>query len=231
MDISWTKSVGEQGLAKGAKGTCRQAVCTCDKYYSLKEKIPNWSANTGVSIRKTGPAEVVQGQVIAYEIPLLRNDSTIPLADFFWRDTLPTNAVRVNRLVTGTFNAPVTYRVIDITNTGREIVIADNLQSTRNNVIEMQPVHLGLAANEFLTELTVLFGQVLAGFMAVETPRVFVDVLPSSHTFLPNGMMFANRVDVGGRVPGSDEWVIGNSTAASTLLNLSPQPVLPRSGF
>jgi len=197
----------------------------------VRVTFPNWSANTGVSIRKTGPAEVMQGQLIAYEIPLLRNDSNIPLADFFWRDILPTNAVRVNRLVTGTFNAPVTYRIIGTTNTGREIVIADNLQSTRNNVIEMLPVSLGLAANEYLTEFTVLFGQVPAGFMAVEAPRVFVDVIPSSHTFLPNGMMFANRVDVGGRVPGSDEWVIGGSTSSSIVANLGTPPVLPRSGW
>jgi len=194
----------------------------------VRVTFPNLSANTGVTIRKVGPLEVMQGHAISYEIAHLRNDSNIPLADFYWRDILPVEAVRVNRLVTGTFNSPARYRIMGKTNTGREIVIADNLQSTRNNVIEMRPVHLGLASNEFVVEFIVLFGQVPAGFMAVEKPRVFVDVLPRTHTILPNGMMFANRVDTGGRVPGSDEWVVGNSTAASTIFGTA---TMPRSGF
>jgi hypothetical protein len=80
-----------------------------------------------------------------------------------------------------------------------------------------------------LIELTVFFGQVPAGFTAVETPRFHVDVLSERQAFLPNGMMFALKADIGGRVPGSDEWVVGNDTWATTLF--SPSRPLPRSGF
>ena len=120
------------------------------------------------------------------------------------------------------------YKVLGRTNKGNEIVIADNLSTTRNNVIELKPVHLGLANDEFLTEFTVYFGQVPAGFTAVDKPRVFVDVLPEAHTLLPNGMMFANKVDIGGRVVGSDEWVIGNSTTATTIFS---NRRIPQSGW
>ena len=198
----------------------------------VRTTFPNFSANVGVTIRKTGPQEAMQGHNIRYEIPIIRNDSTVPLADFFWRDILPTNAVRVDRLVTGTFNHALRYRVLATTNRGNEIVVADNLSTTRNNVIELRPVHLGLAADEYVVEFIVHFGQVPAGFSSVERPRVYVDVLPAHMAHLPNGMMFANRVDVGGRIIGTTEWVIGNSTTATTIFNPNPPPRrIPQSGW
>jgi len=131
-------------------------------------------------------------------------------------------------LVTGTYNAALRYRVLATTNRGNEIVVADNLSTLVNNVIELRPVHLGLAADEYITEIIVFFGQVSAGFTSVERPRIFVDVLSDRQGFLPDGMMFANKVDVGGRVPGTQEWVIGNSTTATTIFN--PRR-MPRSGW
>ena len=88
----------------------------------------------------------------------------------------------------------------------------------------------GLAADEYLREFTVVFGQVPAGFRAVEQPRLYVDVLNASQAFLPNGMMFANRADVGGRVPGSQEWIISNATWSSTVFNPVRQRI-PQSGW
>jgi len=189
---------------------------------------PNLSSNLGVSITKRGPAQAMQGHNIAYDIHNVRNDSTVPLADFYWRDILPVDAVRMDKLVTGTYNANLRYRILATTNQGNTIVVADNLSTLTNNVVEMRPVHLGLAANEYVVNFTLHFGQVPAGFTTVERPRIFVDVLSANQIFLPNGMMFANRVDVGGRVVGTEEWVIGNSTTSTTIFNPNR---LPRSGF
>jgi len=194
----------------------------------VRVNFPNFSANMGVHIRKVGPQEAMQGHNIFYEITAVRNESSTPLADFFWRDVLPTTAVRADRLITGTYSHSLRYRVMARTSRGNEIVVADNLSTLRNNVIELRPVHLGLAANEYITEIILLFGQVPAGFTSVERPRIYVDVLPESHTFLPNGMMFANKVDAGGRIPGTNEWVIGNSTTATTIFN--PRRI-PQSGW
>ena len=195
----------------------------------IRVTFPNFSANMGVTIRKVGPLETMQGHNIFYDITTVRNDSTVPLADFFWRDILPTNAVRADKLVTGTYNHALRYRILATTNRGNELVVADNLSTLSNNVVQLRPVHLGLAADEYLTDITLFFGQVPAGFTAVERPRIYVDVLSERQTVLPDGMMFANKVDVGGRVVGSSEWVIGNSTAATTLF--APSRSLPRSGW
>ena len=197
----------------------------------VKVIFPNFSANLGVTIDKTGPKETMQGHNIFYDIKTVRNDSTVSLGDFFWRDILPVNAVRADKLVTGTFNVSLRYKVLGKTNKGNEIVIADNLSATRNNVIELKPVHLGLAGDEYITEFTVYFGQVPAGFTAVDKPRVYVDVLSEAHALLPNGMMFANKADIGGRVVGSEEFVISNSTVASVIYSPIKNRKIPQSGW
>ena len=169
----------------------------------------------------------MQGQEISYEIRNIRNESTVPLSDFFWRDIIPTDAIRAQRLVTGTFNHSVRYSIHGKTNTGNEFVIADNLLSTRNNVVELGPAHLGLAHGEYLVEFSVIFGQVPAGFMSVESPRLIANVLSHQQANLPNGMIFVNRIDVGGR--HGEEWVISNDTWGTTLF--VPTGRLPQSGW
>ena len=189
----------------------------------VRRNFLNYSANTGVSIRKSGNVEATPGTEICYTIYHVRNESTVPLTDFFWRDIIPTNAVRITRLVTGTYNQNLRYRVIATTNRGDTIVVADNLSTTRNNVIDFSNAALGLRNDEYITSFTLVFGTVRAGFASVEQPQVFVQVLPN----LQDGLEFANRVDIGGRCPHG-EWVIGNSVWRTRVRRLE---TLPRTGF
>jgi uncharacterized repeat protein (TIGR01451 family) len=188
----------------------------------IRHEFLNYSANTGVSIRKTGNEEAMPGDTIRYDIREVRNTSTVPLTDFYWRDVLPVDAVRLNRIVTGTYIQSLTYKIIGTTNRGNTITIADNLSTTRNNVINCAPSALGLQSDEFITTFTLMFGTVRAGFAQVEQPQVFVDVLRT----LPNGYRFANRVDVGGKY--GNEWIIGRSSWTTTIFSNSR---LPRTGY
>ena len=171
----------------------------------------------------------MQSHNINYDVKDIRNESTIPLADFFWRDILPTNAVRADKLVT--YNMQLRYKVMGKTNKGNEIVIADNLVTTKNNVVELKPAHLGLASDEWLVEFSLHFGQVPAGFTMLEMAKVFVDVIPRTMGHLPNGMMFVNKVDVGGKIPGSNEWILNNATSGSTVYNPNIPRKIPQSGW
>ena len=189
----------------------------------VKMDFLNYSANTGVTIRKTGPAETMPGDIIRYDVRMVRNDSTVQLTDFFWRDTLPVDAVRLTRIVTGTYNQSLSYKVMATTNRGDTRVIADNLSSTRNNVIDCSNAALGLRSDEFITSFTFMFGTVKAGFAQVEQPQVYVRVLDT----LPNQYQFANKADVGGKY--GREWVVGNSTCVTTVYK-KPEP-LPRTGW
>jgi len=172
----------------------------------LRYRFYNEPANVGVEVRKTGPVEVMSGQPIVWNITTIANSSTIALSDFFVRDILPTHAVRLDRIFTGTFNQSLRYSIMFRTNLNDTWRVAyDNLSSTTNNALAMSPAALGLRSNEFVTEFMFSFGTVRAGFRSVEAPRIEGTVRDG----LQNGYEFANRVDIGGRT--GSEWVIGNN--------------------
>ena len=189
----------------------------------IKQEFLNYSANTGVHIKKTGPAECMPGNTIRYDIKAVQNTGTVPLTDFYWRDTLPVDAVRLEKIVTGTYNQALQYKVIVTTNKGDTKIIADNLSTTRNNVIDCSNASLGLKNDEYVTSFMFMFGTVKAGFAQVEGPQVYVKVL----TTLQNNYVFANKVDVGGKY--GREWVVGNSTC-TTKVYRKPEK-LPRTGY
>ena len=200
----------------------------------IRATVPNFSSNIAVTIRQTGPAMQSQGQPVIFDIQSVRNESTVPLSDFYWRSTLPAEALRYDRIVTGTYNHALQFRIVGTTNTGRDIVVADQLSTTRQNVVELRPALQGLAANEFLVEITLHFGQVPAGFMMIENARIFTTMIPTSVAVLPNNMEFAHLVDTGGRVVGSDEWALNNHPVGVIVFGTNqaqPAGRIPQSGW
>jgi len=189
----------------------------------IKREFYNYSANTGVTIKKTGNYEAMPGDTITYNIKEVGNTSSVPLTDFFWRDIIPTDAARLTKIVTGTYNQSLKYKVIITTNKGDTRVIADNLSTTVNNVIDCRNAALGLANDEYVTSFTLVFGTVKAGFTKVLEPQVFMTV----KTGLANGYQFANKCDVGGKY--GSEWVVGASSWV-TQVYAKPEK-LPRTGY
>jgi uncharacterized repeat protein (TIGR01451 family) len=189
----------------------------------IKRDFLNYSANTGVTIRKTGNKQAMPGDLIRYDIKEVRNTSTVSLTDFYWRDILPTDAVRLTKIVTGTYNQSIKYKVMATTNKGDTIILADNLSTLKNNVVDCVNAALGLRSDEYITSFALMFGTVKAGFAEVEKPQIYVKVQMN----LPNGYQFANKADVAGKY--GSEWVAGN---AKTVTEIYAQPVkLPRTGF
>ena len=189
----------------------------------IKRDFLNYPANTGVKIRKVGNYEAMPGDLIRYDIKEVSNTSTVPLTDFYWLDMLSTDAVRLNKIVTGTYNQSLKYKILATTNKGETRVIADNLSTTDNNVIDCRDAALGLWGDEYVTSFTLVFGTVKAGFAQVIEPQVFVTVNQN----LPNGYEFANKADIGGKY--SNEWVIGNST---WITSIYAQPIrMPKTGY
>ena len=187
-------------------------------------EVEDESIATGVNIKKTGPAQVVSGQPIQYTMTGIGNTSTVPLSSYYWRDTLP-GQVTLTRLVTGTYNQQLAYKIVYKTNLSGDTyrTLADNLSTTRNYVLDASPTALGLAANEKVTEFMVVFGQVKAGFAQVETPYIHGTVAQN----LANNSSFVNIADVGGLYNG--QWIMGVSRWVTTVY-AKPEP-LPRTGY
>ena len=79
----------------------------------------------------------------------------MPLDSFYWRDTLPTDAVRLDKIITGTYSARLNYKVVFQTNlSNTQRVLADNLNTLQNYTLDASPAALGLASNEYVTQVT-----------------------------------------------------------------------------
>ena len=191
----------------------------------VKVAMTNKALSTNVSIKKTGYAEVMPGQDIRYTFSEIGNNSTTALTSFYWRDTLPVQAVRLNRIFTGTYNAPGNYKVVYKTNlsNGEYRTMYDNLSTAKNYTLDASPVALGLASNEYVTEFMLVFGVVPANFRQVEAPKVDCKVLPT----VKGGGSFTNAADVGGVYNG--QWI--QAVTRWTTKVYGKPPKLPTTGY
>ena len=190
----------------------------------VKTAMTNKSLYTNVSIQKTGYVEVMPGQQIRYDFSGIGNNSTTSLTSFYWRDTLPTQAVRLDKIVTGTYNVPGNYKVVYKTNLNPSYrTMYDKLSTQQNYVLDASKAALGLAANEYVTEFMVSFGVVPANFRQVEAPQVYATV----YVWLTGGSQFVNQADVGGVYNG--QWIMATSRWVTRVYK--PSEPLPRTGY
>ena len=190
----------------------------------VRAAMTNKSLYTNVSIKKTGYTEVMPGQQIRYDFSGIANNSTTSLTSFFWRGTLPTQAVRLDKIVTGTYNVPGNYKVVYKTNLNPNYrTMYDNLSTQQNYVLDASPAALGLASNEVITEFMVVFGVVPANFRQVEAPQVYCNVV----SWLTGGTQFVNQADVGGIYNG--QWIMAASRWVTKVYK--PAQPLPRTGY
>ena len=187
-------------------------------------EVQNTSVSTGVSIKKTGPVQAVPGQPIRYVFSQIKNSSTVALDSFYWRDQLPAQ-VTLSKIVTGSYNQPLSYKVVYKTNlSGDYRTLADNLSTSKVYVLDARPAVLGLAANERVTEVMFVFGNVKAGFAQVETPYIYATV----RSGLANNSGIVNVADVGGLYNG--QWIQAVSRWLTTVYTKT-KVRLPKTGY
>jgi len=188
----------------------------------VRFEVTNKSLTTGVSITKTGPKEIMGGQPVRYTFSGIANTSNVRLDSFYWRDTIPAQ-VRLDTVITGTYNFPGTYKITYRVNGGEYRTLADNLSTSQTYTLAASPAALGLASNERVTEIMFVFGQAPAGFAQVETPYLNCTAVAN----LPANSSFVNIADVGGVYNGT--WVQAISRWVTTVYG-KPTP-LPRTGY
>ena len=187
-------------------------------------EVQDSSVSTGVSIKKTGPVQAVPGQPIRYVFSDIKNSSNVALDSFYWRDQLPAQ-VTLSKIVTGSYNQPLSYKVVYKTNlSGDYRTLADNLSTGKVYVLDARPAVLGLAANERVTEVMFVFGNVKAGFAQVETPYIYA----TARSGLANNASIVNVADVGGFYNG--QWIQAVSRWLTTVYTKTTVK-LPKTGY
>ena len=186
------------------------------------------SITTGVTIKKTGYQQVMNNSLIRYTVSNVANTSSVSLNSFYWRDTIPTDAMRLTRLVTGTYSATQNYKVTYTTNLNSNWQTAyDNLSTAQNYTLDMSASALGLASNEYVTSFMLVFGIVPSGFHQLTDATVDGTTLYA----LTNGYQFTNKADVGGLYGQYWQQSIARWTT-SVYSNYKPYtPTLPRTGY
>ena len=188
-------------------------------------EVQNTSVATGVSIKKTGPVQAVPGQPIRYVFSQIKNSSNVALDSFYWRDQLPAQ-VTLGKIVTGSYNQPLSYKVVYKTNlSGDYRTLADNLSTSKVYVLDARPAVLGLAANERVTEVMFVFGNVKAGFAQVETPYIYA----TARSGLANNASVVNVADVGGLLYNG-QWIQAVSRWLTTVYTKTTVK-LPKTGY
>lgn len=187
-------------------------------------EVQDSSVSTGISIKKTGPVQAVPGQPIRYVFSDIKNSSNVALDSFYWRDQLPAQ-VTLSKIVTGSYNQPLSYKVVYKTNlSGDYRTLADNLSTSKVYVLDARPAVLGLAANERVTEVMFVFGNVKAGFAQVETPYIYA----TARSGLANNASVVNVADVGGLYNG--QWIQAVSRWLTTVYTKTTVK-LPKTGY
>lgn len=187
-------------------------------------EVQNTSVSTGISIKKAGPVQAVPGQPIRYVFSDIKNTSSVALESFYWRDQLPAQ-VTLSKIVTGSYNQPLSYKVVYKTNlSGDYRTLADNLSTSKVYVLDARPAVLSLAANERVTEVMFVFGNVKAGFAQVETPYIYA----AARSGLANNSGIVNVADVGGLY--NEQWIQAVSRWLTTVYTKTTVR-LPKTGY
>ena len=145
----------------------------------VRFEVTNKSMSTGVSITKTGPAEAMAGQPVRYVFSNIANSSNVRLDNFYWRDTLPAE-VRLEKIVTGTYNFPGTYKITYRVNGGEPQTLADNLSTQKNYTLAASAVALGLASNGRVTEMRLALDRPRAALPRWRSPCSTATPFPAS---------------------------------------------------
>ncbi|MBR1985101.1 MAG: hypothetical protein IKA31_05095, partial [Clostridia bacterium] len=131
VDTITTDKEGKAITKELLKGCYKIKEITSAKYYLLNTKIydaeikehqeivnveiTNESEKPSVDIEKTGIIQTTANQEIKYDF-VIKNTGNVPLSDFTWYDYLPTDYVRITKLITGTYNQDLNYSIYYKTN-------------------------------------------------------------------------------------------------------------------
>lgn len=139
----------------------------------IELNITNESEKPDVDIEKTGIIQTTANEEIKYDFKI-KNTGNVPLNNFTWFDYLPTDYVRITKLITGTYNQDLDYSIYYKTNKNDYRLLKENLNTKVNNYIDFSSLELD--EDEYVTDFKANFGTVDVGFESEINPYIFVRV-------------------------------------------------------
>lgn len=187
--------------------------------------IKNKPLELGLTIAKTGIYETQAGDSFYYTISNVANTSNVALTNFNWVDSIPTYAIRLQKIETGAYSHQVNLTVSFRTNYNTDWRDwGSNIDTTQNSELNFGNV---LGQDEYVTEIRFNYGTVPEGFRMVEEARIYATTLCE----LENGFSFTNNIHLSGTSEGEvihayDSW----TTKVWKLKGWTPCGKLPQTG-
>ena len=185
--------------------------------------ITNEPEKPSVDIEKTGLIQTTANEEIRCNFHI-KNTGNTKLDKFTWYDYLPTDYVRITRLITGTYNQDLNYSIYYKTNKNDYRLLKDNLNTQVNNYIDFSNIEL--EEGEYVTEFKADFGTVDIGFESVIDPYIFTTV----NDTVQDDDTFTNKTRIEGY---NDTYLVWDEDDHTTKVYEKKLEVkkLPRTGF
>ena len=185
--------------------------------------VTNEPEKPSVDIEKTGLIQTTANEEIKYDCHI-KNTGNTKLDKFTWYDYLPTDYVRITKLITGTYNQDLEYAIYYKTNKNDYRLLKDNLNTQVNNYIDFSNIEL--EEGEYVTEFKADFGTVDIGFESVIDPYIFTTV----NSTVQNDDTFTNKTRIEGY---NDTYLVWDEDEHTTKVYEKKLEVrkLPRTGF
>jgi len=189
----------------------------------VEVNITNEPEKPSVDIEKNGLIQTTRNEEIRYDFHI-KNTGNTKLDNFTWYDYLPTDYIKLTKLITGTYNQDLDYAIYYKTNKNDYRLLKNNLNTQVNNYIDFS--NIKLKEGEYVTEFKVDFGTVDIGFESVIDPYIFTTV----NDTVQNDDTFTNKTRIEGYNDTYLVWDEDNHTTKVYEKKLEVKK-LPRTGF
>lgn len=149
-----------------------------------------------LTVNVTGQMTGWSGQMMKYAFTNCGNQSNVGMSQFYLNMKIPTDCMRGITVFTGVWNQQ-TYATIEYkTNQNGYRTLAQGVSSKSNVSYDISSQSLGLNTNEYVTDVRIVFPNVMAGFKASMAPTLYTQVLSGIRT----GYQATMRAEVGGQL-------------------------------
>lgn len=173
-----------------------------------------------IEIKKTGQQETSKNQEMAYEFEI-KNTGNSMLNQFTWTEYIPYEQVKITKMMTGTYNTNLDYKIYYKTNK-KDYCFLQDVSSAINTYIDFTKIKL--SKNEVITEIKVEYGTVPVGFETTTLPNILVKV---NEKVKPEDTII-NRTTLTGEVQGNT--LNKEDTWETKITEIKIQKKLPRTG-
>lgn len=185
---------------------------------NLRVEVFNKAAFYNMKVAVHGQTTAVAGGIVKYYFTDIANNSSSAMDNFYIHIKVPADCMRASTFTTGTYNFSTYYNVEYKTNTNDWRTLAQGCNSKSVYNYDLSTMSMGLAYNEYVTDVRMVFPNVIAGFKVTMAPTLYCGVLAT----VPTGYQAVVRAEVGGQTASSGAWTSGGFTTGANGINGYP---------